>query len=353
MDANFEICRVNDVLLETHLPPSVCKDNLFDSFKIWWDRRGIPQDRYRFDEVTQRLGSYSLNSLKVASNGMNLTDHYAISSDPNFKYSKSNFFEHEFSQDSGKLLFLEDSLDSMGSVSSLDLVSPNWCTNGRSQKRWVRKDGSLFLQKGLKEFDSDVNTLANQMIVSEICDELWVNYLPYTLNGNYIQCPNMCNIDDEFISAYDLLQSFDRYEGENSFSWIVRFGSQNGIDDSYYTVSEMRLVDKVTTRSSRTLFDFGFLRNADSLGNLRFAPMFDSGECHYAEAYGYTSVIDGNDHNLRCIMKSKEENQKVSLDLYEEVFLDMTKTLSIVDNEFDEKKMQRIFNSVWQELETA
>lgn len=285
MDKDGKINKIKEVINKEHLPLGVREDKLLESFSYWWECRSIPNNRPNLLQILQNDSKLKLNSLKVASHGMNLSDHYWINYDFNQKYGKINFFENEFSNEAGNLLIL-------GSGSKNDLVSPDWCTSGAIMKRWRREKGEVCLEK--KKFSDDsYNELLNEFIVSKLCESLGFSYVPYFLTNDGIMCKTMVDMKNEYVSAYELMASCCKKDEESLLFWLRRACIQNRVPNFPKSITEIEIIDRLVARENRSFIDFGFIRDPDTLQWKGFAPIFGNGRCVFGDGKQVSSVLSG------------------------------------------------------------
>ena len=92
-----------------------------DRLKSWWSARSIPVSRTGIRHLFEALDIDDSISLLVKSMGLSLTDHYWIRpKGSSIGWHDVNFYENEFSDDVGDLLFGKEIRSG-----TLDLTSPD------------------------------------------------------------------------------------------------------------------------------------------------------------------------------------------------------------------------------------
>ena len=146
LDGLSNIINVYDVYASEHLPVGTAVKNTADknSLARWWAKRSIPASRSGLREALDALNMSVPQELLVKCYGLSLSDKYWVSpKDSSLSWSDINFFEHNFSEDVGNLLF------GYGGVSeSMSLVSPDNTSDGQLIKKWKIADGKRILIKG-------------------------------------------------------------------------------------------------------------------------------------------------------------------------------------------------------------
>ncbi|MCM1506062.1 MAG: HipA domain-containing protein, partial [Ruminococcus flavefaciens] len=269
---------VNDVLNVEHLPVGVCHSlKIIDRAVLnhWWRGRSIPASRMGISEALNALGIYETGELLTKCFGLSLSDHYWIKPlKSNLTWEKVNFFDNDFSDDIGDVLF-----GTSKKVSGVDFVSPDNTSDGNLKKRWKIMNGKRCLIKsGSAPFRQQP---FNEVIASKIMDRLGINHVPYGIvwneNEPYSLCENFVTKDTELVSAYRILQIRPKENHENEYLHYVNICWEIGLKDIVSAIDTMIVVDYIIANEDRHLNNFGLLRNADTLEWLGAAPVFDSG----------------------------------------------------------------------------
>lgn len=101
------------------------------TFNEWWIGRSIPASRQDLEHTLHQLNIPSSRFLLTKSFGLSLSDHYWIRlKGSSLEWEDINFFQNDFSEDIGKLLF-------GSTLENIDLLSPDNTTEG-----WLKKNGS-------------------------------------------------------------------------------------------------------------------------------------------------------------------------------------------------------------------
>ncbi|MDE5772666.1 MAG: HipA domain-containing protein [Ruminococcus sp.] len=275
------ITAVNDVLHREHLPigvrHSLRHKEIIDRAALnhWWRDRSIPASRMGISEALNTLGIYETGELLTKCFGLSLSDHYWIKPvKSDLTWEKVNFFDNDFSDDIGDVLF-----GTGKKVLSFDFVSPDNTSDGNLKKRWKIMNGKRCLIKsGSAPFRQQP---FNEVIASKIMDRLGINHVPYGIvwneNEPYSVCENFVTKDTELVSAYRILQIRPKENHENEYMHYVNICKEIGLKDIVSSIDAMIVVDHIIANEDRHFNNFGLLRNVDTLEWIGAAPIFDSG----------------------------------------------------------------------------
>ncbi len=280
-DISGVITAVNDVIHMEHIPVGVIHSlrhkQIIDraSLNHWWRGRSIPASRMGISEALNTLGIYETSELLTKCFGLSLSDHYWIKPiKSNLTWENVNFFDNDFSDDIGDVLFGINK-----KISGFDFVSPDNTSDGSLKKRWKIINGKRCLIKsGSAPFRQQP---FNEVIASKIMDRLGINHVSYNIirNGNehYSICENFVTKDTELVSAYRILQIRPKENHENEYMHYVNICKESGVKNIVSSIDAMIVIDYIIANEDRHFNNFGLLRNADTLEWIGTAPIFDSG----------------------------------------------------------------------------
>jgi len=249
----------------------------------WWLGRSIPTSRDGLQGALIALGVSSSTLLIEKCLGLSLSDHYWVRPQ-NFdlKWDDINFFQNDFSEDVGRILFGEEPKNVLGTdARDIDFISPDNTSDGWLKKKWIISNGKRYLMKaGSGVFEQEP---FNEVIATALMQRLGIPHIPYTLAWDndkpYSLCENFVTTETELVPAWRIVQSSKR---RNEDSWLVhllRSCEGLGIDplQTQSNLDKMLTLDYIIANEDRHYNNFGFLRNPDTLEWLGFAPIFDSG----------------------------------------------------------------------------
>lgn len=265
------------VLDRLHMPPgTIAKQQFLDKhgFSRWWIGRCIPMSRTGVRDLLDPLGISLPSQLLTKSMGLSLSDSYWVrerSSDTRWK--DVNFFDNDFSEDIGRLLFGQ-TVD----TGHMDFSSPDVTSEGNLRKRWTIIDGRRCLIKGGS--GPYKQEPFNEAMASCICRELGIQHVDYdvmTIDGfPYSLCEDFVDGRTEYIAASHILESYGSLGTESVYDKFVRICSLLDLDIVPF-LNDMIVLDYIIANDDRHLNNFGLLRDAETLEWLGPAPVYDCG----------------------------------------------------------------------------
>ena len=138
LDELSHITNIYEVYAEEHFPVGTLGKHGVDKTMLakWWAKRSIPASRSGLRETLDLLHMSVPQELLAKCYGLSLSDQYWISpKDKPLMWKEINFFDHDFSEDVGNLLF------GYGEFSdSMSLISPDNTSDGQLIKKWKIAD---------------------------------------------------------------------------------------------------------------------------------------------------------------------------------------------------------------------
>ena len=93
--------------------------------------------------------------------------------------------------------------------SNIDLMSPDYTTDGWLKKKWLATDGKRCLIKGGS--GATRQEPYNEVLASAICRRLKIPHIPYTLSVideyAYSVCEDFITSETELVSAWHIMQT--------------------------------------------------------------------------------------------------------------------------------------------------
>ena len=241
----------------------------------WWKERSIPTSRSGVREALEKLYLLNPTSLIIKCHGLSLTDQYWLKEkEIDVSWKDINFFDNDFSEDIGEILFGGERKDK-----PINFSSPDSTSIGNLKKRWKIINGKRVLIKGgSNPFRQEP---INEVVASKIMEVLDIDHVNYSIIQEkgypYSACENFVSKDNELVTAYQINKISKRYNDESVYQYLLRCSRLLGIKNAEINFNKMILVDYLIANEDRHLNNFGFIRDVKSLKFIGFAPIFDSG----------------------------------------------------------------------------
>ena len=277
-DATGFIQKIGTVYAPEHLSVGVpIRRGITDRAALneWWTDRSIPASRSGVREALEALEISSTKKLLVRCWGLSLSDQYWICPEgSNLTWDSINFFENDFSDDIGDVLFGENKKKDV-----LDFSSPDNTSDGNLKKRRKIIDGKRCLIKGgSNPFRQQP---FNEVIASGIMERLGIPHVPYTVTWNkgapYSVCEDFITENTELIPAWRILKTQKKDNSTSVYQHFVNCCEALGIQGAVPFLDRMIVLDYIIANEDRHFNNFGVIRNAETLEWLGFAPIYDSG----------------------------------------------------------------------------
>lgn len=210
-DATGFIQKINTVYAPEHLPIGVpVRKGVADRAALneWWTDRSIPASRSGIREALETLDISSTKMLLVRCWGLSLSDQYWICPEGSgLTWEQVNFFDNDFSDDIGDVLFGTNK-----KPNALDFSSPDNTSDGNLKKRWKVIDGKRCLVKGgSNPFRQQP---FNEVIAAGVMERLGIPHVPYTVTWNkeapYSVCEDFVSENTELVPAWRIIQTQKR-----------------------------------------------------------------------------------------------------------------------------------------------
>lgn len=267
---------------EKYAPFGLIKNDSIDKngFNKWWKNRQIPASRNGLKEVLNKSGIYdedNFDLLDAKAYCLSLSDQYWVKKyNENILWEDINFFDNEFSEDIGKVLF------NGGKTSlNLNLNTPDMTSNGNYEKRWKIINGDRYLIKaGGKMINQEPfnEVIATKLYERILNDDEYVKYETTYDNGRAVSiCKNFITPNTELIPAWKIDEYYEARKSENKYEHYIRCLNKLNIPNANLLVDKMLICDFILANKDRHFNNFGVIRNVETLEFERVAPIFDNG----------------------------------------------------------------------------
>ena len=309
---------------EDYAPFGLIKMNEIDKveFNKWWKNRQIPASRKGLKEVLHNSNVYDKDNfdlLDAKAYCLSLSDQYWVKGvDEEISWESINFFDNEFSEDIGKILF-----NGGKTALNLNLNTPDMTSNGNYEKRWKIIDGERYLLKaGSKIYNQEP---FNELIATKLYEillnkEEYVEYSVIFDNDKAIsKCKNFITKDTELVPAWKINEYYEFLDDEDKYTHYIRCLNNLGIKDAETLTDKMIVCDYIIANKDRHFNNFGVIRDVNTLKFIGVAPIFDNGcSLWYDENDMYVGEF--------FLTKPFEEYEKTQLSLVKKLeWLDISK----------------------------
>ena len=267
---------------EIYAPFSLIKDDKIDKnqFNRWWKNRQIPASRNGLKEILYKSNIYDKDHFDLLDSKaycLSLSDQYWVKSiDENILWEDINFFDHEFSEDIGKIFF-----DGNNNLSNLNLNTPDMTSNGNYEKRWKIINGDRYLLKaGSKMINQEPfnEVIATKLYERILNDDEYVKYSIVYENDRAVSiCKNFITKETELIPAWKINEYYEFLNNENKYEHYIRCLNNLKIPNANILVDKMIICDFILANKDRHFNNFGVIRNVETLKFEKAAPLFDNG----------------------------------------------------------------------------
>ena len=267
---------------EIYAPFGLIKNNDIDKnqFNKWWKNRQIPASRNGLKEVLYKSNIYDKDNfdlLDTKTYCLSLSDQYWVKRvDEDILWENINFFDNEFSEDIGKILF-----DGGKSPVNLNFNTPDMTSNGNYEKRWKIINGDRYLIKAggkminQEPFNEVIATKLYERILNE--DEYVKYEIIYDKERAVSICKNFITKNTELIPAWKINEYYESNSNENKYDHYIRCLKELNILNANLLVDKMIVCDFILANKDRHFNNFGVIRNVETLKFERVAPIFDNG----------------------------------------------------------------------------
>lgn len=244
----------------------------------WIRARSIPDLRPHLPQALRDARIGSAPELMFSSLGLNLSDQYWFRPiDSEVRWADVNYFQNGYEEAFGSALLVGERVQQ----GMKPTYSPDVATGGALAKAWTRRDGvDCLLKSGTGgENREPYNELLATRMLARLLDE--GEYVPYSLverRGRVLSsCPSMVSCETELVPSADVLCAFGVSEGRDAYQGYLQACAALGVEAAERSLAKMIVADYLMMNFDRHVYNFGLVRNAESLDGYRVAPLFDNG----------------------------------------------------------------------------
>lgn len=267
---------------EDYAPFGLIKINEIDKveFNKWWKNRQMPASRKGLKELLHNSNVYDKDNfdlLDAKAYCLSLSDQYWVKGvNEEISWESINFFDNEFSEDIGKILF-----NGGKTALNLNLNTPDMTSNGNYEKRWKIIDGERYLLKaGSKIYNQEP---FNELIATKLYERLLNKdeYVEYSVifddDKAISKCKNFITKDTELVPAWKINEYYEFLDDEDKYTHYIRCLNNLGIKDAETLTDKMIVCDYIIANKDRHFNNFGVIRDINTLKFIDVAPIFDNG----------------------------------------------------------------------------
>lgn len=241
----------------------------------WWFGRSIPASRAGIRTALERMGVCHSEQLLLRCYGLSLSDQYWMKPvDSELKWKNINFFENDFSDDVGNVLFGQPA------GQDIDLMSPCNTSDGWLKKKWKIIDTKRCLIKAGSNpyMQEPMNEVFGTRLHQRLGGKNYVSYKVLFENDvPYSVCENFINTNTELVSAVSINRSMKKRSQFSSYEHFMNACGRLGIPGIKEFMDYMLVFDYLMANTDRHFGNFGAIRDVESLEWIGPAPIFDSG----------------------------------------------------------------------------
>ena len=241
----------------------------------WWFGRSIPASRSGIRAALENLNIRHSEQLLLKCYGLSLSDQYWMKPvDSELEWKNINFFNNDFSDDVGNILFGQPASQ------DIDLMSPCNTSDGWLKKKWKIMDGKRCLIKaGSNPFMQEpINEVFGTRLHQRLGCNNYVAYHVLWEDGSpYSVCENFIDTNTELVNAVSINRSMKKRSQYSSYEHFMNACEKLGIPGMKEFINYLLVFDYLMVNTDRHFGNFGAIRNVETLEWIGPAPVFDSG----------------------------------------------------------------------------
>ncbi len=241
--------------------------------KIWWEHRTVPAARKEMEEIIKATGCETPQVYLAKNLALSMTDTYWICP-----------MEIELTWSDVNLFRIREQGDGIVAWHNETSYDPNASLGGEMNKYWdvsgstpvlVKRAYSNYGQQSINEFFA---TMIHERQGTEIP---FVKYAKKAASDNAVLscCDSFTTGEVEFIPAAEVLNSGKRRASVSDFDQFMKFAVALGLDGGKMQefMDYLIISDFAISNVDEHYYNFGVLRDAETMKLIGPAPIFDSG----------------------------------------------------------------------------
>ncbi|MGN0132808.1 MAG: excisionase [Lachnospiraceae bacterium] len=229
----------------------------------WWLGRSIPENRMGIRNALEQLGVQYSEQLLLRCYGLSLSDQYWMKPvGSELQWGAINFFENDFSDDVGNILFGQPASQ------DIDLMSPCNTSDGWLKKKWkIIENKRCLIKAGSNPFMQEpINEVFGTRLHQRLGGNNYVSYYVLPEAGiPYSVCENFIDTDTELVNAVSINRSMKKRSRFSSYEHFINACDKLGIPGMRAFVDYMLVFDYLMANTDRHFGNFGAIRNVETL----------------------------------------------------------------------------------------
>ena len=353
------ILKIIKIFNVQHFPVGIVdKNGIADRVALndWWVDRSIPASRSGVKKALEVLNISNPKILLTKCFGLSLSDQYWIKpQNEDISWETVNFFDNEFSEDIGDVLWGKQL-----NKDDVNYHSPDNTSDGCLKKRWKIVNGKrCLLKSGSTPF---MQQPFNEVIASIIMNRLNVPHVSYSVifdeDGQpYSICEDFITGNTELVSAWRVIQANKKRSDISVYQHYINCCELYGVKNIVHAIDQMIVVDYIIANEDRHQNNFGLVRDANTLEWLYPAPIYDSGS-----SLGYdkltNQILSGKTIECKPFKKTHEEQLNlvtsfdwINFEALKGINRDIKKVFENAGEYIDEDRVNAIISSIESRIE--
>jgi hypothetical protein len=290
VDKGLRIISINNIYDNKRIPISLFKNNTVEGYMLddWFNTRSISEKRTNFKDILKYNNARYKKELYFKDNSVSVCDCYWIQTpDENKKWKDINFYNSFIDFNENIYIGIKEAKDKIIQDKE-KRRSPNIMSNGNVPKMWIQKNEELYLLKGSQGYT--LEEPVNESIVSDYMDTLGIKHVQYSLdllkNRPFSICKNMLSKGEDLIPAYYIASLEENEEHQYTYNSYIENCKKLGLEGNIkQELDQMLLLDYIISNIDRHWFNFGLIRDAETLQIKNIAPIYDNGLSLFASEF--------------------------------------------------------------------
>lgn len=235
--------------------------------------------------------------------------------------------------------------------------SPDVNCNGELPKFWGIEQGRRILYKqGSTPFHQQPY---NEVFASRLLAKLGLDHVPYDLKSikdtPHSVCETFVTPNTEYIPAVDVLTARKKSNNDSYYTHFFRCLDLLNVGITKQDVDNMIVFDYIINNTDRYYGNFGYIRNAETLEFIKFAPSFDNGNSLWYDALDFDIKVvnqpakpfrDKQDKQIKLVDEVSLPLAELSEDFIRETALEVFSPAISSGTRVTEERLNKIIHFV-------